>query len=160
AVAVYAYYCNEESFRARPSSLLTKMGVVLLLALLAASGARRCLNGSEHWWPDLQHDGGTVLFYAVEEPSPPGQPYDREDLAALRRRLDPDGKQGVLVRLKGATQIEISIPHTSKDHGAYVNLIKDLIGDVGSGPGHLEFLILANDRNDKDAIEVAEQYFR
>ena len=122
---------------------------VILFALIA--GAVICLWS---WPPKLGIDlkGGVILIYEVDETqqtAPMASDFDMDDLvAALNRRINPGGQKEVVVRKFGERQVEIIIPEVAP---AEIDQLKNKITTAGL----LEFRILANDRDDARAIELA-----
>jgi hypothetical protein len=150
-VALYAYYCNRATLRAPRSSTPTRVTAVLAVALFAVVAGRYIEQGGRRFRPEIGHDGGTVLLYAVDETKPRAPAYQPADLVdALRRRLG-DGR--VAVRAVGDTQIEIAIPRTRGHHEASVAQVKEL----ARWRGQLEFRIVANDPDDAQGIAAAKQ---
>src|SRR5262245_21829318 len=75
-------------------------------------------------------------------------------IEGLRRRIDPDGAYKDIVRPTGKDRVEIILPTGTRDKcfsPAEVRQIKDLVSRVG----HLEFRILANEKDDLMAIKDA-----
>jgi SecD/SecF fusion protein len=107
--------------------------------------------------------GGTILVYEVDlDKFPDGkvpQGFNAQELAtSLKKRIDPNDLYNVTIRPVSQTRVEIILPtggHSSRDLTAEeVERVKDLISQVGS----LEFRILANNHDDRDAIEAARKY--
>jgi SecD/SecF fusion protein len=69
-------------------------------------------------------------------------------ISALKRRLNPDGLKEISIRKYGSSEVEIIIPETDP---AEIAKIKDQI----LAQGFLEFLIVADVRNDVDLFEQA-----
>src|SRR5262249_25734551 len=67
-------------------------------------------------------------------------------IAALKRRVNPEGVLDIPIRKVGSNRVEIILPNATDEQ---VEEVKRLITDVGS----LEFHILANTRDDASAIE-------
>jgi preprotein translocase subunit SecD len=110
--------------------------------------------------PDLAKDGGTVLVYEIDESRWPGgevpQDYQPEKLTAkLKRRLDPDDLYGVIVRPVTNTRVEITLPCRDGNHEEQVRQVKELIALSGA----LDFRIVANTEDDREAIDEARRYF-
>lgn len=116
--------------------------------------------------------GGTILVYEADpEKTPPDFRIDQ--LAErLKRRIDPADLYNVTVRPVPPNRVEIVMPTgggegTGSDEAAagpggkknmsseHVEKVKELISRVGS----LRFVILANARDDKEAIEAARKMF-
>jgi preprotein translocase subunit SecD len=103
--------------------------------------------------PTMESSGGTILVYEVDL-IPLDTNYQPDEMAqALQRRLDPDSGSGITVRPLGDTRVEINIPRKG-DHATHVEQAKALIRQVGL----LEFRILANMQDDREAIEAAGAY--
>jgi hypothetical protein len=137
-------------------SLLRKivLGVALaaFLVLLAAVGLGLYMQWSR---PDIARDGGTVLVYEVDEERSPGA-FTPDDLAAaLRRRLDPDGDFGIKVRPLHEKRVEVRVPRRGGNHTGEVGQVRELVARLGT----LEFRVLANTDDDRDAIDKAQAYF-
>ncbi|MBX3398267.1 MAG: protein translocase subunit SecD [Gemmataceae bacterium] len=117
--------------------------------------------------------GGTILVYEVDlaktqagkSGSDSADTAERglssEDMhrlaESLKRRIDPVDTKNVIIRPVGGSRIEILVPFTpgkkKKESGTedFVQEVKDLVSRVGV----LEFRILANDTDDKEAFEEA-----
>lgn len=134
---------------------------VLVSALLVAQAWTRYQRGEGGFKLGVDLVGGTILVYEVSDPNTLPEGYRKEELAAsLKRRIDPTDLYNVTIRPVGDTRVEIILP-TGGAGGAKraataeeVERIKSLIAQVGS----LEFRILANQRDDTDAIKIAEDY--
>src|SRR4051794_36015535 len=93
--------------------------------------------------------GGTILVYQVKESSQ--SDYKLDDLiAALKRRVNPEGVVDVPIRKVGSNRIEIILPEATPEE---VEDVKSKLTTVGS----LEFRILANKKHDEAAISRAMQ---
>jgi SecD/SecF fusion protein len=121
------------------------------------------------WPPKLGIDlqGGVILVYEVQPPEAgPAAPQlpapnmrvnsnslTKENMdklvAAIAKRVNPDGLKEVTVRSRGSNEVEIIIPEV--DH-AEVERMKKKISELGS----LEFRILANDRDNPGILEKAK----
>ena len=109
--------------------------------------------------------GGTILIYEFHNPQQIGgeSPDPQELIQALRRRIDPADLYNLTIRPVGKQRIEIILPtggdgteppgkkHWTADD---VRRVKELI----AGTGTLEFRIVANGQDDKEAIDQARQY--
>jgi len=85
--------------------------------------------------------GGTILVYEVSEKSLPAN-FKMDDLvAAVKRRVNPDGVSEITIREVGGRRVEIILPEASDEE---VEKIKRDLSDKGS----LEFRILASTKND------------
>ncbi|MCS6851164.1 MAG: protein translocase subunit SecD [Gemmataceae bacterium] len=108
--------------------------------------------------------GGTNVVYEVDvDKFPDGRlppNFDIKDLIEpLRRRIDPSNQKDVTIRPVSNSRVEIVLPTGGGRAGGNftpeeVEDIKRLISKVGS----LEFRILANEGDDKEAIEAAKAW--
>ncbi len=113
---------------------------------------------------DLQ--GGTILIYEVDQErerqrrslekgdaraSAKGEKISQALAESVKRRIDPDDVQNIIVRPAGADRIEVVLPA-----GTDVDKIRRLVEQVGS----LEFRILANGQDDSKAFAAAETLFK
>jgi preprotein translocase subunit SecD len=99
-------------------------------------------------------EGSTILIFKMERI--PGKEavakVDLEQLAGnLQKRLDPNKLYQVIVRISGKDQVEIILPPSFMKKDGEVQRVKALVPKVGN----LEFAILANENDDKAAIEDA-----
>ncbi len=111
--------------------------------------------------------GGTILVYEVDttKQQAQGEPVKSDELAAaLKRRIDPADLLNVTIRPINSepARVEIILPTGGQASGRRtlsdeeVQNIKNLIGQQGK----LEFKILANPTDDREALERAEEFFR
>jgi SecD/SecF fusion protein len=108
--------------------------------------------------------GGTILVYEVDTSKQQGEVKPDELAAALKRRIDPADLFNVTIRpIPSETpRVEIILPTGGYASGKQtlnpeqVENIKNLIQQQG----RLEFRILANGTDDKDAIDRAAEYVR
>jgi preprotein translocase subunit SecD len=105
--------------------------------------------------PTLEGLGGTVLVYEVDldrfsDGKLPADYQPEALVAALQRRLDPSESTGIRVRGVGNERVEIGVPRTAK-HDEQLDEVKQLVASIGI----LEFRILANAVDDKEAVEAA-----
>jgi SecD/SecF fusion protein len=106
--------------------------------------------------------GGTILVYEVDSSKQQGEVKPDELAAALKRRIDPADLLNVTIRpiASETPRVEIILPTGGYASGKRtltneeVENIKNLIQQQG----RLEFRILANGTDDKDAIEQAAKY--
>jgi SecD/SecF fusion protein len=108
--------------------------------------------------------GGTILVYEVDVDKFTNEEakskFDAKELvAALKRRIDPNDLKNVTIRPVGKYRVEIILPtggHSKKNFTPKeVEDTRALISQVGS----LEFRILANQTDDRDAIDAAKAFF-
>jgi preprotein translocase subunit SecD len=127
------------------AAVLLGGGVVLALFLAGVFRPR----------PDINQVGGTVLVYELEEEQNSEDFKPEELAAAVQRRVDPSGAYGITAGPVGERRVEVQIPGAGGEHAARVEWVKELLASVGN----LEFRILANDRNDKEAQDAARKFF-
>src|SRR5580704_16721613 len=105
----------------------------VLLAALAGIFQRQAVNlFKDVPWsqkmmlrPGIDMVGGTSLLYQIKEPvggyrSPDGHTLAEDVMAALKRRIDPDGVKNYIWRPQGENRLEIQIPASSKNEEAVV----------------------------------------
>jgi SecD/SecF fusion protein len=108
--------------------------------------------------------GGTILVYEVDTSKQQGEVKPDELAAALKRRIDPADLLNVTIRpiASETPRVEIILPTGGYASGKRtltneeVENIKNLIQQQG----RLEFRILANGTDDKEAIDRAADYLR
>ena len=95
--------------------------------------------------------GGVILVYEVDQSQKTkDQTVDMDKLiAAVARRVNPGGQKEVTIRKYGVEQVEVIVPEVDD---AEVQRIERIISTTGS----LEFRILANTRDNKDIIQLAQ----
>ena len=114
------------------------------------------------WWalrwatrPSLACAGGTLLVYEIDQerlpPGKTGSSYSESLVERLQRRLDPSDLYGIEVRMVDDNRVEIAIPHRPGDHPEDIDQIKELVSRLGI----LRFAILANNHDDKEALDEA-----
>jgi SecD/SecF fusion protein len=129
----------------RPSR---KLGIAIVLALVAIGGG---LVWYSYGRPKLDIDevGGTILVYQLGKNPDGVQADDVTRIAEIvQKRCEYSGHRDVAARPGNGDQIEVRIPRVG-DHAAAVQSIKDMLSRIG----RLEFRILANGHDDKDAID-------
>jgi len=98
--------------------------------------------------PSIEEDGGYLLIYELDTKK---SSADRETLkslaAALKMRLDPSGRRGVIVKPHGNSQVKIIIP------GDDLYLIRDR--RTIETAGYLQFRIVADDIKHDYIVERA-----
>ena len=111
------------------------------------------LVGLYFMWPPEQKlklgidlSGGTILVYEVVSDNTNRSVNMEELISALKKRADPEGVKEIPIRNVGGNRIEIILPQASNEE---VEEVKKMLTDVGS----LEFRILANHKQDSDAIQ-------
>lgn len=121
--------------------------------------------GVAGWWlyrvatrPSMARNGGTVLVYEIDIDTFPDSRlpdgYQPDEMAeAVKRRLDSTDSLGVAVRPVDPNRLEISIPRAG-NHTERIEEVKSLLLQIG----HLEFRILANIEDDREAIAAARSY--
>jgi SecD/SecF fusion protein len=108
--------------------------------------------------------GGTILVYEVDTSKQQGEVKPDELASALKRRIDPADLYNVIIRpiASETPRVEIVLPTGGYASGKQtlnpeqVENIKNLIQQQG----RLEFRILANGIDDKEAIDRAAEYLR
>ncbi|MCD4728527.1 MAG: protein translocase subunit SecD, partial [Pirellulales bacterium] len=120
----------------------------LILFCLLASVAILLMGPSLKLGIDLR--GGALLVYEVDQTKKRAdQAVDMDELIdAIKRRVNPGGQKEVTIRKYGIEQIEVIVPEVDE---AEVQRIERLITTTGN----LQFRILANNRQNKDLIELA-----
>ena len=139
----------------RIPSRTTGVIAVVLVATIALGVAWQFYQARQ---PDIDAVGGTILVYQLDRrPNNAVGKNNAEDVdtaamaEVLERRLAYDGLRHVKVRPGGADQVEVLIPRVG-DHQADVQSIKAMVARVG----RLEFRVLANSIDDRQAIELAQ----
>src|SRR5262249_7145738 len=102
--------------------------------------------------PDFDKVGGTILVYAIDKGDDGLADADvtAKMAEALERRVD-----FASVKALDNGRVEIRIPRRGDKHAEDVQRVKELLARVG----HLEFRILANSVDDKEAIKEAGDMF-
>ena len=163
------------------------LGLILCLVPIALAGlfVGKAIDRENHGDVGFRRGvdlaGGTILVYEVnlenvkrdQELSgddPNGVALDEQgglsskdikQLAEnLKRRIDPVDQRNVIVRPVGNSRVEIILPFTDSIGGGkqgategFVGEVKELVRRVGV----LEFRILANNQDDREAIDDAQQ---
>jgi preprotein translocase subunit SecD len=125
----------------------------VLLVLVGLAGLALLLLRGRYLWPDLEHRGGTLLVYEVAADAAPNS-YQPSDLArAVARRLGASWRNGITVRPDEEGRLQVGVPRVG-DHAAALKRIKGLLRRAGA----LEFPILANEVDDRDAVDAAWSY--
>ncbi len=120
------------------SNLLWKFGLIGVLTALsiwfiADRGLKRGI--------DLA--GGTILVYEVSDKEAPVG-FKMDDLvAAIKKRVNPDGVREITIREVGGRRVEIILPEATDEE---VDKVKRDLSEKGS----LEFRILASQKNDAE----------
>jgi SecD/SecF fusion protein len=122
----------------------TRMAVVLF-AILASS----CATFFE-WPPKLGIDlrGGVILIYEIEQK----ENFNDMDklVAAVTKRVNPDGLKEVTVRPYGEREIEIILPEADKAE-------QERTQGIIQRQGQMEFRIVADDRYDASIMQLARE---
>ncbi len=125
-------------------------GKFTLIAILTALGILACYPPDKKLKTGIDLSGGTILVYEVKaDPNNAGKVNLDDLIAALKRRLNPEGVLDIPIRKLGNNRIEIIYPKATAED---VEEVKRKITNVGS----LEFRILANERDDKGVRDKAE----
>jgi len=123
---------------ALPNKFHFKFGLIGTMLFL---GTALILPPKERLKLGIDLSGGTILVYQVKDGGQ-GQTNRMDDLiAALKKRVNPEGLSDIPIRKVGSNRIEIILAEASPEE---VDLLKRKMTDVGS----LEFRILANERKD------------
>jgi SecD/SecF fusion protein len=119
----------------------------LLLATVVGSGLIIWSKGLKL---GIDLSGGTILVYKIKDSTrAAGRDNSMDELiAALQKRVNPEGVADTPIRKVGNNRLEIILANKSPEE---VELLKRKITDVGS----LEFRILANQKHDAEAIRRA-----
>jgi SecD/SecF fusion protein len=92
--------------------------------------------------------GGTILVYQIRQETLPPDFQMEELIAALKRRVNPEGAKDIPIRPLGRDRVELILPQASPEE---VDQVKRKL----TTQGFLEFRILANRKHDNRAIEEA-----
>ena len=113
---------------------------VLIAVLTACAGAFIANRGLKR---GIDLAGGTILVYEVSEKGTPAG-FNMDDLvAAIKKRVNPDGVREITIREVGGRRIEIILPEATDEE---VEKVKRDLSEKGS----LEFRILASQKNDAE----------
>jgi preprotein translocase subunit SecD len=126
---------------------------LLMVAVVLGGGAAAYIYFSRGK-PDIRKVGGTILVYEVDETTVPADYQSGPMVAAVQRRLDAAGFGYATVLAANDKRIEIQVPRRNVDPEVNLDTVKKLI----SQQGRLEFLIAANPRDDRAAIDDARQH--
>jgi SecD/SecF fusion protein len=122
----------------------TRMAVVLF-AVIASTVATIA-----EWPPKLGIDlrGGVILIYEVEQK----EQFKEMDklVAALNKRVNPDGLKEVTIRPYGEREIEIILPEADQAE-------QERTQRIIQQQGQMEFRIVADDRYDASIIQLARE---
>lgn len=125
-------------------------GKFTLIAILTALGILAIYPPDKKLKTGIDLSGGTILVYEVKsDPNNAGKVNLDDLIAALKRRLNPEGVLDIPIRKLGNNRIEIIYPKATAED---VEEVKRKITNVGS----LEFRILANERDDRNVRDRAE----
>jgi hypothetical protein len=131
-----------------------------LLALAVVGGGVWWQLYLRPWGPkrlDIDRDGGTILVFEVDGNAAPKDADEKmDDLArAVHKRIDQWDRHSITVRPVENRRVEVVVPR-DRDHEGLLKHIESLLGRTG----RLEFRILANQRDDEQAFDRAEDFFR
>lgn len=131
---------------------MCRAGMFLGLAILLAGGVTNGCGTNAGGTTGGPPKGIVSLVYEVDLAE--GQKADAGTMkalaAALEKRLDPEGKIGVKVRVVGESRVDISAP---RDERLTVDRIKQLVSITGD----MRFRITANSRDHQTLIEAARK---
>ena len=157
AISVFLGWFLGRTLRVRDMSF--KMGALIFVILVGISPfLNKLIDGrppQEAIKLGIDLAGGTNLVYQLDREAMKAEKVsaNASDLmsrmvAAITRRINPDGTKEVTVRQVGADRIEVIVPGADPEE---VGRIKRLMTDLGT----LEFAILANQRDHKQEITRA-----
>lgn len=108
--------------------------------------------------------GGTILIYEVDTSKQQGEVQPDELAAALKRRIDPADLYNVTIRpiKSDPPRVEIILPTGGYASGRQTLSEEEVtnIQNLIQQQGRLEFRILANPIDDKEALDQADKYLR
>ena len=158
-------------------NFLTGLLLCLVPTLLAAAfvtlGFVREGRGEAGFRRGIDLAGGTILVYQVDLEKTAARNRDRGQAAGpaglesdqirrlaenLKRRIDPNDLKNVVVRPLGTDRVEIILPFTGSTGGGKAGATEDFVQEVKGlvrQVGVLEFRILANSVDDRDAVTEA-----
>ncbi|MFM1800914.1 MAG: hypothetical protein RJA81_266, partial [Planctomycetota bacterium] len=118
---------------------LLATAILIPLAVIASKGLKKGIDLS----------GGTILVYEIEASKKSSTNIDIDELiAAIKRRINPDGMKDIMIRPIGSNRVEVIYPEaTSED----VENTKRSITDQGL----LQFRILATLKHEKSLLREA-----
>jgi tRNA A-37 threonylcarbamoyl transferase component Bud32 len=159
-IALYAWYCNRDTFKGTRSSAGARVAAVGGLVLLAAASYLSAVFDHDRRFPDVNRVGGTVLVYEVEEVGGRPDLVTMDKLATtLQHALQNGGHSHVRIRPLNDRRLEVGLPRTRPNHAESVQEIKKLMLLDFSRAIGLKFVILANQDDDREGMEVAQRYF-
>jgi SecD/SecF fusion protein len=129
-----------------------KIGLILFLLIVSVS------MSAIKWPPKFGIDlsGGVILIYEIDkeqlkqEKKSIGDVDINKLVDAIKMRVNPGGQKEITIRPYGNDEIEIIIPNVTD---AEKKRVKEIISETGK----LEFRIVANIRDHKDQIELAQK---
>ena len=107
---------------------------IVVSAAVIATSVYLYRHRDEMFRPDVQKLGGTRIVFAIEA----GTPNDVY-LTAMRRRFDPRGRLGVVVREGDGTEVEFLVPNGPTHDDTVAR-----IGRIAVRPGKFAFVPTAN----------------
>lgn len=129
------------------SSKHRSAGYVLGL-LLASLLIPLAIIGTKGLKKGIDLSGGTILVYEIDQAKKSTNVDINELIAAIKRRINPDGIKDIMIRAIGSNRVEVIYPEaTSED----VENTKRAITDQGL----LEFRILATLKHEKELLREA-----
>ncbi len=155
------------------TGLLICLVPTLLAAAFVALGFVRESRSEAGFRRGIDLAGGTILVYQVDLEKTAARNRDRGQDAGpvglesdqirrlaenLKRRIDPNDLKNVVVRPLGTDRVEIILPFTGSTGGGKAGATEDFVQEVKGlvrQVGVLEFRILANSVDDRDAVAEA-----
>ncbi len=117
-----------------------------LIGLLTVLGLAAIWPPEERLKLGIDLSGGTILVYQAKDANRPD--FRMDDLiAALKRRVNPEGVLDIPIRKVGSNRVEIILPESSPEQ---VEEVKRRMTAVGS----MEFRILADRRDTEDQTAI------
>jgi SecD/SecF fusion protein len=144
-------------------SFLICLVPTLLAAFYVGLGFYNQSIGKAGFRQGIDLAGGTILIYEVD-PDQRKAGWNNEDIKQLadklKKRIDPNDLQNVVVRPLGTDRVEIILPFAGSNTGAGKANNEEFIDGVRQKvkqTGVLEFRIAANTEDDKEAIADARK---
>ena len=135
----------------------------LLAAFFVGMGFYNQSIGKAGFRQGIDLAGGTILIYELDKDQLNGN-WGSDDIKKLadqlKKRIDPNDLQNVVVRPLGTDRVEIILPFAGSNTGEgkanneeFVDSVRQKVKQTGV----LEFRILANTQDDKQALEDARK---
>ncbi len=144
-------------------SFLICLVPTLLAAFFVGLGFYNQSVGKAGFRQGIDLAGGTILIYEVDKDQLKGN-WGSEDIKQLadklKKRIDPNDLQNVVVRPLGTERVEIILPFAGSNTGEGKANNEEFIDSVRQKvkqTGVLEFRVLANTQDDKEAVTDAQK---